>query len=213
MFSESQNVGAGYPRQALVFSLVLHAGLLGWFCWRPEPPLINQVSVMTGENGSSLGIVYLPTDPSLRIPVNEESHSLKLPTAKRRVSKPHHTAPHQNDEHPTEAKAQGVAAGSVNGDSSIGPIYGTAALPALPVKYPDPQVRPSDLPPGVSGDVVIEVTIDQAGNIVNKKILQSIGYGIDEKVLAVLENWHFKPAMYNGLPVASRQDVHFHFPG
>jgi protein TonB len=47
---------------------------------------------------------------------------------------------------------------------------------------------------------------------VNKKILQSIGYGIDEKVLAVLENWRFRPATINGAPVASRQDVHFHFP-
>ena len=62
------------------------------------------------------------------------------------------------------------------------------------------------------GDVIVEVTIDSAGNIVKKKLLQSIGYGIDEKVMAVLENWHFRPAMFNGAPVASRQDVHFHFP-
>jgi hypothetical protein len=28
----------------------------------------------------------------------------------------------------------------------------------------------------------------------------------------VLENWRFRPATINGAPVASRQDVHFHFP-
>jgi len=83
----------------------------------------------------------------------------------------------------------------------------------LPTSFHGPHVAPSELPPGVTGDVVVEVTIDVAGNIVNKKVLKSIGYGIDEKVLAVLESWHFRPATINGAPVASRQDVHFHFPG
>jgi TonB family protein len=146
--------------------------------------------------------------------VNEESHSLKFakPIKKKVRQKPHHTAPSQSDEHPTEAKAQAPAMGSTNGNSDVGPVFGIAANPALPLAFPDPKIRASDLPPGVTGDVIVEVTIDTAGNIVKKKVLQSIGYGIDEKVLAVLEGWRFRPATYNGLPVASRQDVHFHFP-
>ena len=56
------------------------------------------------------------------------------------------------------------------------------------------------------------ISSDIYNTAINKKVLQSIGYGIDEKVLAVLENWRFRPATINGLPVASRQDVHFHFP-
>ena len=183
-----------------------------WLLWQPEPMLIQRSAVQSGENGVSLGLVYLPTDSSLRLPVNEESHSLKYAAAKKRSPKPHHVAPHQSDEHPTEAKAQGATMGSVNGDSNIGPVYGLAALPALPTKFPDPEVSRSELPPGVVGDVVVEITIASAGNVVKKRLLQSIGYGIDEKVLSVLENWHFRPAMFNGAPVASRQDVHFHFP-
>ena len=214
MFGGPQNVDRGLPRKALAASFVLHGTVLLCLCWRPEPPLINQVSVMLGENGSSIGLVYLPTDPSVRIPVNEESHRLRYaPPVRKRVVKPRHTAPHQSDEHPTEATVQGVAAGSSNGNADLGQIYGNAALPALPLQFPDPHVPASELPPGVTGDVVVEVTIDASGNIVKKKLLQSIGYGIDEKVLAVLDNWRFKPATYNGLPVASRQDVHFHFPG
>jgi protein TonB len=81
------------------------------------------------------------------------------------------------------------------------------------VTFPDPHVSRSELPPGVAGDVVVEITIDEAGNIVNRKILQTIGYGIDEKVLATLENWRFRPATRFGMPIPSRQDVHFHFPG
>ncbi|HWC18094.1 MAG TPA: energy transducer TonB, partial [Terriglobales bacterium] len=166
-----------------------------------------------GENGSSIGLVYLPTDVSMHTPVNEESRNLKYAAAARRRTKPRHTAPHQTDEHPTEAKLQAPAMGSPNGDSNAGKVYGYGAFPALPIKFPDPHVSASELPPGVTGDVIVEVTIDVAGNIVGKKVLQSIGYGIDEKVLAVLENWRFRPATVNGMPVASRQDVHFHFPG
>ena len=213
MFSQSQNVGTGWPRRAVVLSLVLHVVIVGWLCWQPEPPLINRAAVMLGENGVSLGVVYLPTDASISIPVNEESHSLKYARVVRKPQrKPHHTAASQSDEHPTEAQKQAPPAGSVNGNSDVGPMYGIAANPALPLSFPDPKVRASELPPGVSGDVVVEVTIDAAGNIVKKKVLQSIGYGIDEKVLAVLEGWRFRPATFNGLPVASRQDVHFHFP-
>src|SRR5205814_2213927 len=140
-------------------------------------------------------------------------HSLRYaqPIGKR-LRKPHHMATHQTDEHPTEALVQAPSAGSANGDSDMGPMSGVGALPALPTRFPDPHVTPSELPPGVTGDVVVEVTIDIAGNIVNKKVLQSIGYGIYEKVLAVLENWRFRPATINGTPIPSRQDVHFHFP-
>jgi len=209
---ESHKIGSGLPRRALTFSLALHGAVAAWLLWQPEPMLIQRSAVQLGENGVSLGLVYLPTDSSLRLPVNEESHSLKYAAAKRGPPKPRHVAPHQSDEHPTEAKARGAVMGSTNGDSNIGPVYGLAALPALPTKFPDPEVSRSELPPGVAGDVIVEITIDSAGNVVKKRLLQSIGYGIDEKVLAVLENWHFRPAMFNGAPVASRQDVHFHFP-
>ena len=209
---QTREIGVGLPTRALVFSFALHAAIIGWLCRQPEPLLIQRAAVMAGENGSSLGVVYLPTDPSLRLPVNEESRNLKYAAARKRVRKPRHTAPNQTDEHPTEAKVQAPAMGSRNGDSAVGSLTGWGARPALPVSFPDPHVHASELPPGVVGDVIVEVTIDAAGNITSKKVLQSIGYGVDEKVLAVLENWRFHPATINGLPVASRQDVHFHFP-
>jgi TonB family protein len=206
---KSQKIGTGISSKSLTYSLLLHGAVLAWVCWQPEPMLIQRATVQAGVNGSSIGLVYLPTDASLRLPVNEESHSVKYAT-KKHALKSRHVAPHQSDEHPTDATMQAPAAGS--GFSDIGTVYGVAALPALPERFPDPHVRASELPPGVTGDVIVEVTIDTAGNIVRKKLLVSIGYGIDEKVMATLDNWHFRPATFNGAPVASRQDVHFHFP-
>jgi hypothetical protein len=34
---------------------------------------------------------------------------------------------------------------------------------------------------------------------------------IDQKVLLALESWHFHPATRDGIPIPSKQDVHYHF--
>ena len=93
-----------------------------------------------------------------------------------------------------------------------GPITGHEVHVAYPVVYPDPPVERSELPRDLQGDVVIEVTIDSQGNVVETKIVQAIGHGIDEKIEATLRRWHYQPATLDGTPVASRHDVHFHFP-
>jgi protein TonB len=73
-------------------------------------------------------------------------------------------------------------------------------------------VARSELPPDLNGDVIVEITIDEHGNITETKILQALGFGLEEKVLAALRNWRFHPATLDGVAIASRQDVHFHFP-
>ncbi|HET9742037.1 MAG TPA: TonB family protein [Terriglobales bacterium] len=214
MFVQPVNSATAW-RRALVFSLVLHVGLLTWLCWRPEPPLVTASAVMEGNSGSSIGIVYLPTDPSLHLAVNEQAHALRYarPVKKKRaLRKAHSVAPVREDDHATDAKLQSPASGSSFGSFDFGPSEGHDVRPALPVNFPDPHVNASELPAGLTGDVVVEVTIDSYGNIVKRRVLQSLGTGIDDKVLAVLENWRFRPATRDGIPIPSRQDVHFHFP-
>ena len=107
---------------------------------------------------------------------------------------------------------QAARAGTPYGSAAEGPTEGAEIRPALPVVFVNPQVSQSEIPPGVQGDVVVEVTIDARGNIIEKRILQRIGYGIDEKVLAALEGWRFTPATEDGVPIPSQHDIHFHFP-
>ncbi len=92
------------------------------------------------------------------------------------------------------------------------PITGEEVIPALPEIFPDPAVSRADLPAGVQGDVIVEVTIDPQGNVVETKLLQGIGYGVEQKVLDVLQRWHFRPAMRDGVTIASQHIVHFHYP-
>jgi TonB family protein len=103
-------------------------------------------------------------------------------------------------------------AGSPLGTMIDGPVTGHEVHVAYPVVYPDPPVDRAELPRDLKGDVVIEVTIDSQGNVVETKIVQAIGHGIDEKIEATLRRWHYQPATLDGTPVASRHDVHFHFP-
>ena len=103
-------------------------------------------------------------------------------------------------------------AGSPLGILIDGPIEGHEVHVAYPTVYPNPPVDRAALPRALVGDVVIEVTIDSQGNVVETKIVQAIGHGIDEKIEATLRQWHYQPATLDGTPVASRHDVHFHFP-
>ena len=85
-------------------------------------------------------------------------------------------------------------------------------VPAFPVIYPDPPVSRGDLPAGIQGDVIVQVTIDPQGNVVETKLIQGIGYGIEQKVLDVLQRWRFHPAVRDGVNIASQHIVHFHYP-
>ncbi len=111
-----------------------------------------------------------------------------------------------------EAAGHNSRAGSPLGTMIDGPIAGHEVHIAYPVVYPDPPVARAELPRDLQGDVVIEVTIDSQGDVVETKIVQAIGHGIDEKIEATLRRWHYQPATLDGTPVASRHDVHFHFP-
>ena len=97
------------------------------------------------------------------------------------------------------------------GTLASGPAFGDEILPALPITAIDPVVYPGDLAGHSEGSVIVEVTIDDKGNIVQKVVLQSLGPLIDNKVLAALESWHFRPATRNGVAIPSKQDVYYHF--
>ncbi len=103
-------------------------------------------------------------------------------------------------------------AGSNTGSMSQGPALGREAAPALPIVFPDPAIYPWQLARGLQGDVIVEVTIDEQGSVTETRVLQSLQQDIDEKVIATLRNWRFKPATVDGVAISSRQDVHFHFP-
>ena len=77
--------------------------------------------------------------------------------------------------------------------------------------YPPPKPDLSALPHGTRGDVVIDIVIDEDGKVVDAHVDQGLGHGVDEAVMAVVQTWTFTPATKAGKPVASEQQLLFHF--
>jgi hypothetical protein len=48
--------------------------------------------------------------------------------------------------------------------------------------------------------------------VVRTRVLPTVGQGLEDRVVAALRSWQFKPASFDGVPVASLQDIVFHYP-
>jgi TonB family protein len=181
---------------ALLSSFLVHCLLI--FVWfNREPAFVKPSSVAWGRQGTSGTLIYLSQRPEFASAEARPKLHLK------RKNKPAVEPPPQ----PVQSVRSGLSTGSM----FSGPTTGVEASPALPLVFPDPAIYPWQLK-GVQGDVVVEVTIDQQGNVAATRVLQSLKQDIDEKCIATLREWRFRPAMVDGVAIASRQDVHFHFP-
>jgi TonB family protein len=200
---------------ALLLSFAAHVLVLLVLAHR-TPSTVLPHEVALGTPYSSGSVIYLA-------PLGRERphESAPLQVAKTSVPKPTVPSPAKAVERKRDEASQTAenapdvtaSAGSPYGTHVPGaPLTGMAVMPALPQVFPDPPVARSDLPPGVQGDVIVEVTIDDQGNVTDLKLTQGIGYGIDQKVLDVLRHWHFRPATRNGATIASQHLVHFHYP-
>jgi protein TonB len=96
--------------------------------------------------------------------------------------------------------------------SSAGDPSGEADVSvAMATFYPAPKPDLSALPHGTHGDIVVDIVIDEDGHVVDTQVDQGLGHGVDEAVQAVLQTWTFDPATKAGKPVASKQQLLFHF--
>ncbi len=166
---------------------------------------------MQGVGGTSAAMVYLLSQ-QLQLPSMPEAHTaLHVPALKKHVTKAEKAAPKAREDSPGAA-LELARAGSPSGSQSFGLTTEHELRPALPIEGGRPRVSTSELPGGVQGDVIVEITIDEQGRVIAKKVIKSIDPGVDQKVLAALEAWQFTPATQDGKAIPSQQYVYFHFP-
>jgi TonB family protein len=60
-------------------------------------------------------------------------------------------------------------------------------------------------------DVILVVTVDADGHVSQVKVRESGGAALDEAAIIAIRQWVFEPAKRDGIPVASRILVPFHF--
>jgi protein TonB len=191
----TQSKPASNNRSAAI-SFSAHALFLFALIYRPlTAAIIKPSDLMRGDRAPVTELVYAS-------PL--ELHAGETPSP--RLNRPIRVA----QARPANPVPEPLRAGTPEGTLPAGPTTGFVRQPALPIVGPD--VPRSSLPDGIRGDVIVEITIDTQGNVAETRVLQSLGPEVDEKVVATLHNWHFRPATTDGVANVSKQDVHFHFP-
>jgi TonB family protein len=209
-----------------VVSLAIHGLVLAALLYRPAPSFVRHSSVRAGHGGKSMTPIFLAREASGELKAQERTKIAEMDALRyrRKQSRPTRDSARQvrGEEASGQTSSASTASGSAKQSSSAGSPYGSLfegstsgfeVKPALPVLGPQPQVYTPKLPRGFEGDVIVEVTIDDQGNIVNKVLVRGLGNGLDEQAIAVLQNWRFRPATRDGVAIPSKQDVYFHFVG
>ena len=216
MFEELPRPKRGRSDLGAIASFVAHGVFLCLLLYHAPAVFVTPSATDLGIPNSygSRSIVYLaPVGPEREQTAKEEPKLVlhrvaPKPTPQPKPSERHELAAKTADSAPDETARGGSPFARMPGSR----MTFDEVVPAFPVVYPDPAVSRADVPVGVQGDVIVEVTIDQQGNVTETKLLQGIGYGIEQKVLEVLQRWRFHPAVRDGVNIASQHIVHFHYP-
>jgi protein TonB len=62
-----------------------------------------------------------------------------------------------------------------------------------------------------SGNVIVGLWVDEKGNPLHVHVLRPVGMGLDERAVAAVKQYRFKPAMENGKPVTVEMNIEVTF--
>jgi periplasmic protein TonB len=214
MFADSQRPSRRAWNLSLGGSVAFHCVVLLVLCLRPVPIFVQPALVAQGNHGEPTPLYFAPQGAQqtfVAAPAKPVPARLHLPSRVKPKFNARTTVDKSTEAQNTDAAATAVA-GSPRGSEVVGYATGPDVRPAIETTLVDPPVYRSEIPSGVEGDVVVEVTIDEFGKVIDAKLLKGLGHGIDEKVLATVRNWRYRPATKDGIPIPSKYDAHFHYP-
>lgn len=86
-----------------------------------------------------------------------------------------------------------------------------SASPVEIIEKPKPSYTEEGRKRGVEGEVRLEVQFSADGHVRVLRVLQGLGFGLDEQALHCAEHIRFKPATHSGQPIDSTAVVHIVF--
>lgn len=108
----------------------------------------------------------------------------------------------------------GIGAGPGSGGGYGGGLMSVGGGVSAPVVIHSvqPEFSEEARQAGFQGTVALQLIVDASGNPQNIHITRHLGMGLDEKAIEAVQQYKFKPAMYQGHPVAVQMvvDVDFH---
>lgn len=195
--------GSATLRRWMTASIAVHLCVLGGLLYVRSPQL-SPVERPGDATGHLLSLTYAPG-------MSAPAAKLQAPKAPPRKPTPSSTLPTQPPAPPVVAAAATAATSSPDASSGVDALGDGDTTVALLVMHPSPKPDLSQLPKGTSGDVIVDVVIDKTGRIAKFTMTKGLGHGVDDTVLATIQQWTFQPATRNGQPVASEQELLFHY--
>jgi TonB family protein len=189
-------------------SFLVHAAILAGVVFHFAPTAVKLSSIRHGSGGTGNVTQIATESDEIAFPVIAKAEKSPFSDLRLRAEKEKKASKKSEN----RAEETTVRAGASYGSMFDGPLTGSEVRPALPYIFPDPPVTNDDLPDGVNGKVIVEITIDELGNVIDTKLLQGLHPEIDRKVIATLKQWRFRPATRDGRAIASKQDALFTYP-
>ncbi len=84
---------------------------------------------------------------------------------------------------------------------------------AVPMLRPSPKYTPEAENAGVEGKVRLDLKVNEFGEVESAKVLQGLGYGLDDSAIETVKRWKFRPATLCGKAVAASFVVSVVFSG
>ncbi|HLJ26072.1 MAG TPA: energy transducer TonB [Candidatus Angelobacter sp.] len=216
MFVSSQRPSRSRWNLSLIGSVAVHGVVLWVICLRPTPIFVTPSQIANGNRGASAVLYFTPPGNQQTLVAERSKHApaqLYLPVKQKtrfnaKITNEKNVQP-QNPE-----PASSASAGSPNSSDLYGETTGADVRPAIELSNVDPPIARSDIPPGIEGYVKVEVSIDEQGKVIGTKLITGLGHGIDEKVIATIQNyWHYRPATRDGVPIPSKYDARWYYHG
>jgi TonB family protein len=109
--------------------------------------------------------------------------------------------------------SQGTGAGPGSGGGYGGGLMsvgGGVSAPTL-IHSAEPEFTEQARQANYQGTVSVQLIVDSQGNPQNVRVAHPLGMGLDEKAVAAVRQYRFRPAMYQGHPVAVQMIVEVDF--
>jgi TonB family protein len=94
-----------------------------------------------------------------------------------------------------------LASEQTPGAPAVYHIGGDGVTNPVAIYMPEPQYSKEALKKRIQGTVTLHIVVDRAGNPRNFKVIQGLGYGLDEKAIEAVSQWKFRPGMKDGQTV------------
>lgn len=197
-----------------MISVVGHGVAVVLLCWQATGPIffVKPRLLARGQGGAATPVAVALTWPKNASSSPTSPLLVSLPSPARDRKKTTSKLRKRSNQLEVAKPSDVAEAGSRQGSALDGPTEGDEIKPGFAVSFVPPRVSRWELPSGKEGDVVVELTIDEQGQVVEEKLLQGLGGDIDQRVIATLRIWRFRPATRNGIAIPFKYDARFHFP-